>query len=112
MELIYKNDYGTCYRVYNAPNPNCKFQMVIDTVGIFMSESDISNLLGIIRSSYEPCNCEECGGKRHNKIWTTSPLIDTCLKVDDDILELMEDLILGTQFILNMNATLEKNSIK
>lgn len=112
MELIYKNDYGACYRVYNVPNPNCKFQMVIDTVGIFMSESDISNLLGIIRRSYEPCNCEVCEGKRHNKIWTTNPLIDTCLKVDDDILELMEDLILGTQFILNMNATLEKNNIK
>ena len=112
MELIYKNDYGTCYRVYNAPNPNCKYQMVVDTVGIFMTEIDISNLLSIVRSSYETCNCEECGGKRYNKIWTTNPLIDICLKVDGDILELMEDLILGTQFMLSMDATLKKNSIE
>lgn len=112
MKLIYKNNYGACYRVLNAPNTNCKLQMVVDTVGIFMSENDISNLLDIVRNSHEPCNCEECGGKQCNKIWTTNPLIDTCLKVDDEILGLMEDLILGTQFILNMDATLEKYRIK
>lgn len=112
MELIYKNTYGACYRIYQAPNPNCKVQMVVDTVGIFMSENDIAYLLDIVRSSHKPCNCSECNGERCNKIWTTNSLIDICLKVDDDILDLMEDLILGTQFMLKMEDTLKKQNIK
>jgi len=112
MELIYKNNYGACYRIYNASNPKCKFQIVIDTVGIFMSRSDLAHLLNIVRSSSEPCNCEECGGKRCNKIWATNPFIDVCLKMDDEILRLMEDLILGTQFTIDMDATLEQHRIK
>ncbi|PIF00182.1 MAG: hypothetical protein CR994_06870 [Maribacter sp.] len=112
MELIYKNDYGACYKIDNALNPTCKIQMVIDTVGIFLSEREMGYLLEIVRNSNQPCNCEECKGKRCNKIWTTSPWVDVSLKVDDDILELMEDLILGTQFMINMDATLEKNRIK
>lgn len=112
MELIYRNNYGAFYNIRNATNLNCKLQMVVDTVGIFLSESDIAYLLKIVRDSHEPCSCAECKGKRCNKIWTTGPFIDICLKVDDDILEQMEDLILGTQFILNMDATLEKHRIK
>lgn len=112
MELIYKNKYAACYKIYNAPNPDCKIQMVVDSIGIFLSESDMAYLLEIVRNSHEPCHCGECKGGRCNKIWTTGPWVDICLKVDDDILELMEDLILGTQFILNMDATLEKHSIK
>jgi hypothetical protein len=111
MELIYKNTYGACYKVSNAINPNCNFQMVISTVGIFMSENDIVRFLDIVRSSHEPCNCEECAGKRCNKIWTTNPLIDICLKVDDEILALMEDLISGTLFMLNIDDVLEEYRI-
>ncbi len=112
MELIYKNKFGACYKVHNASIPNCKLQMVVDTVGIFMSERDFEYLLNIVRNLHEPCNCKECEGKQCNKIWMTSPLIDICIKVNDDILELIEDLILGTQFMLNMDATLEKHRIK
>ncbi len=112
MELIYSNDYGASYKMVNAPNPNCQLQLIIDTVGIFMSEKDIEGLLNIVRKSNTPCDCVECGGERCNKIWTTTPLIDTCLKVDDEILELLEDLIVGTQFMLNMDTTLEKFRIK
>ncbi len=112
MKLIYKNNYGACYRINNTSNPTCKLQIVIDTVGIFISEKEMDYLLEIIRNSQEPCNCQDCNGNRCNKIWTTSPWIDVCIKVNDDILEHMEDLILGTQFILNMDATLEKCKIK
>lgn len=112
MELIYKNDYGATYKTRNHPNPNCNVQLVIDSVGIFMSEKDLINLLNIIRKFDEPCNCSECEGKRCNKIWTTGPLIDTVIKVDDEILKHLEDLVLGTQFMINMDATLEQHEIE
>ncbi len=112
MELIYKNDYGTFYGVADGPTSKHKLQMVIGTVGIFMTERDVNSLLRVVRNSHEPCNCESCGGKRRNTIWTTSTLIDFCLKVDESVLLLIEDLIVGTQFILNMGVELDKHRIK
>ena len=112
MELIYKNDYGASYNVANQSNPNCAIQMVIGTTGIFMSEPEIKNLLSIVHRSDKPCNCEYCKGELCNRIWTTSSLVDICIKVDDIILGYLEDLILGTLFILNMNDTLNKYRIK
>ena len=112
MELIYKNDYGASYNVANQSNPNCAIQMVIDITGIFMTKPEIRNLLSIVRNSDKPCNCEYCKGEICGKIWTTSSLVDICIKVDDIILGYLEDLILGTLFILNLNSTLEKHRIK
>lgn len=112
MELIYKNDYGASYNVANQSNPNCTIQMVIGSTGIFMTKPEIRNLLSIVRGSDKSCNCESCKGESCNRIWTTSSLVDICIKVDDIILGYLEDLILGTLFILNMNSTLEEHRIK
>lgn len=111
MELIYKNKYGSSFSMDNVPNAKCRMQLVIGSTGIFMSEYELINLLEIVKNSHEPCTCEICDGDRCNKIWTTNSLIDICIKVDDVILELLEDLILGTLFILNMKTTLEENKI-
>ncbi|MBL4745806.1 MAG: hypothetical protein JKY08_05510 [Flavobacteriaceae bacterium] len=112
MELIYKNDYGTSYSVEYGPSEAHNIQLVIGTVGIFMTEKDLDVLLRVVRNSHTPCNCENCGGKRRNTIWSTSSLIDFCLKVDKKRLLLIEDLIVGTNFILNMSLELDKHSIK
>ena len=112
MELIYKNDYGATYKIENSLNSNCEMQLIVDTVGLFMSRDDLNHLLNIVRESHGPCTCEECGGKQCNKIWCTNPLIDICLKVDEPILNKMEDLIKGTQFILNMDDTLDEYRLK
>ena len=112
MELIYENKYGKSYKVTNHSNPNCTLQVVIGTVGIFMTELEMADLLRIVRSSHEPCFCESCDGEQCNKIWTTSELIDTVIKVNEATLVLLEDLIVGTQFILNMNETLGEYIIK
>ncbi|UJH66453.1 hypothetical protein [Allomuricauda sp. SCSIO 65647] len=111
MELIYENSYGASYKIENAPNPTCKLQMVIDTIGIFMSETDLAHLLEIVRDSGKPCFCEECKGQKCSKIWCNGPFHDMCLKMDESNQAQLEDLILGTQFILNMDQTLEKYSI-
>ncbi|WP_339713717.1 hypothetical protein [uncultured Kriegella sp.] len=112
MELIYKNEYGACFRIYNAPNPICTIQLVVDTIGIFMSEADLEHLLTMVRESDTPCQCRDCGGEKCNKIWCATPLVDICLKVNDKILEQMEDLIMGTRFLLEIDSTLEQHKIK
>ena len=75
-----------------------------------MSKSDIQHLLSIVTGAYEPCHCEQCGGKR-DRIWCSNPIVDLCLKVDETILNALEDVLRGTLFILDMEVTLEKNKL-
>ncbi|MEM9141346.1 MAG: hypothetical protein AAGA86_00070 [Bacteroidota bacterium] len=112
MEPIYQNAYGTVFKVEGAPNPECTFQMVIDSIGIFMSEADLHRLLNIVRDSDRPCYCNACGGKKCRKIWAKGPLHELKLKLDDQTLPQLEDLILGTRFILNMDDTLNQYRIE
>lgn len=112
MELIYKNDYGATYKIENSPNPQCEMQLIVDTVGLLMSRDDLAYLLSIVEKSYQPCDCDDCKGGYCDKIWSRNPLIDICLKVDRSLLYKMEDLIKGTQFILNIDDTLEEYRIK
>ncbi|MEX0274249.1 MAG: hypothetical protein AB3N16_07725 [Flavobacteriaceae bacterium] len=111
MELIYGNKYGACYKVKGAPNPICTLQMIIDSIGIFMSEQDLAHLLDIVRDADRPCFCKECDGSRCGKIWCAGPMHDLCLKLDEDKLAELEDLIMGTRFILGMDQTLERYRI-
>jgi hypothetical protein len=46
------------------------------------------------------------------KIWCSNPLIVICVIEDESILEVIADLIKGTQFILNMDAALDKLKMK
>jgi len=110
MELIYKNDHGAIYHVHNSPNPACELQLVVNAIGIFMSKADLEHLLHIVQKTYEPCHCPECKGER-DKIWSINPIVDICLKVNETILDGLEDLIKGTLFILDMDATLQKNKL-
>lgn len=107
MKLIYQNKYGSTYLLKNAPNPKCKIQLVVDTIGLFMCEEDLDNLLRIVHGSFDPCFCENCQGQACNKIWCSNALADICLKVNEPTLNLLDDLIKGTKFILNMNETLD-----
>ncbi|MDD7888132.1 hypothetical protein [Flavivirga sp. 57AJ16] len=106
MELIHKNDYGVCYKIDKYCHPRFDVQLVINSIGIYMSEAELHNLLKIVRDSDKPCFCDECAGEKCNKIWCTNPLIDICLKMDEYKLELIEDLILRALFFLEMNSTL------
>jgi hypothetical protein len=77
-----------------------------------MSEADLDNLLDIVRDSGKACYCEECQGTQCRKIWCTGPLHDICLKMDESTLGDLEDLILSTRFIINMDQTLDKYRIR
>ncbi len=112
MEVIYQNDYGTTFLLTDAPNPACRIQLVVDAIGLFMSIEDLEHLLHIVQGSDKPCNCADCGGLPCEKIWCANPLIDICLKVDGPRLDQLEDLIKGTQFIMNLDATLEQYRMK
>jgi hypothetical protein len=112
MELVYENDYGRSYRLAHTPLPGADYQLVIDSVGIYMSSRELAYMMKVIQSSKEPCDCPECLGKNCNRIWTSGPLVDISLKVDEVGLDKLEDLIKGTQFIAEMDATLERYRIK
>ena len=111
MQLIYSNKYGACYRITESPNPACKFQLVVDSIGIFMSDADLEHLLTTVRDAEQPCYCPECNGKASKKIWCSGPLHDLCLKVNEISRKELEDLIVGTQFILNIDDTLAQHRI-
>ncbi|MCV6628864.1 MAG: hypothetical protein OIF50_03290 [Flavobacteriaceae bacterium] len=112
MRLLYKNDYASTFKVTLDGGFSYKIQLVIDNIGVFYSETDLIYLLEIVRDSHKPCNCKNCKGKNGSKIWTTGTLADVCFKIDPDRLKQLEDAILGTQFMLQMDATLEKNQIQ
>lgn len=112
MNLIYENSLGSSYNLKKGVHSKSNLQLVVGTVGIFMTKIEISDLLKIVRNSHEPCDCIQCKGQQCNKIWTTSPFVDICIKVNEETLELLEDLIVGTQFCLNMDATLNHYEIK
>lgn len=112
MELIYQNDYGATFKIENSPNPTCQLQLVVDSVGLFMSHEDLSYLKEIVLNFDQPCECGNCNGQPCNKIWSSNPRIDICLKVEEPVLKQLEDLIKGTEFILGLDNTLEKYRLK
>jgi len=111
MKCIYTNDYGATYLLKNSPNPLCEIQLVVDTVGIFMSRADVKQLLKIVLKMDQPCSCAECGNQRCSNIWCKSPLIDVCLKLEGQDRDTFEDLIRGTLFALQVDDTLELHNV-
>lgn len=112
MELLYQNKYGAVYTITNSPNPLCEMQLIVDAVGLFLSRADLAHLMGILQNWQDPCMCDECGGNQCNKLWCTNPLIDICLKLEGSSLNMLEDLLKGSMFMLDMKATLEKHQLK
>ncbi|MEI6864658.1 hypothetical protein [Flavicella sp.] len=114
MEEIYRNNYGVSYRNYDNDNDENGVQLIIDRIGLYLTVNELANLKRIVsdKTEGEPCMCSECQGTVSNKIWCTNPLIDICLKFNDDNIQDIEDLITGTQFILNMDKTLRKFALE
>jgi hypothetical protein len=114
MEEIYRNEYGVSYRNFDLEKDEKRgVQLIIDRVGLYLSIPELENLKRIVLNKYEgePCMCSECQGEVSNKIWCTNPLIDICLKFNDANIEEIEDLITGTQFMLNIDETLKKYAL-
>ena len=111
MEMIYQNKYGATFKVANVPNPKCSLQLVVDSIGLFMTEADLATLLNIIQQSGEPCYCENCQGEKCQRLWCSSRYYEFGLTLDPENTKELVDLIKGTQFLLNMDETLEKYRI-
>lgn len=112
MNLIYKNDYGAIYSLEGAPNPNCSHQLIIGSIGIYMSLNDLSYLLDIVEACHYPCHCENCQGTFPDKIFFPNGNSEMCLHIDPFILADLEDLIKQTQFELNITQTLKGFKIR
>lgn len=116
MKEIYKNNYGVSYYVTNHVNPKYELQLVINNLGIYMSTDEMRNLLKLVRSSYaileNKCNCKNCSQKELSSLWKINTFFEIRLKINNRVLTLLEDLIVGTQFILNMDVVLDEHRIK
>ena len=115
MKLIYNNSYGAIYKIKKEVNTKYTLQLMVNNIGIFMTITELNNLLKLVKSSYgfdQNCNCKQCKDVKLNKLWKTNSFIDICLKVDDSILGFLEDLIIGTQFMLNIDTVLDEHRIK
>ncbi|MEO9891216.1 hypothetical protein [Aurantibacter sp.] len=66
MELLYRNEYGATYKVVNSANPACVVQLIVDSVGLYLSKNDLDYLMNIVLKSNEPCSCDDCGGNKCN----------------------------------------------
>ncbi|RXG26954.1 hypothetical protein [Leeuwenhoekiella palythoae] len=111
MSLIYKNPYGSVFTISDAPNPKCNYQLVIDSMGIFMSKKDIYSLLNIVRSYFQPCYCENCQGKLPDKLYLPDTNSELCLMVDPLLLADFEELFVGATFHIEMQETLKNHEI-
>tara|TARA_B100000809_G_scaffold265832_1_gene325956 strand:+ start:6956 stop:7303 length:348 start_codon:yes stop_codon:yes gene_type:complete len=114
MEEIYRNEYGVSYRSFDSNKPKeISVQLIIDRVGLYLSIPELEHLKRIVlnKTIGDPCMCSDCQGKVSNKIWCTNPLIDICFKFNDTNIEEIEDLITGTQFMLDIDKTLKKYAL-
>ncbi|MEM8928355.1 MAG: hypothetical protein AAGC45_09130 [Bacteroidota bacterium] len=112
MKLIYKNDYGATFKIKNVPNTNCSLQLVVDCIGIFLTESDLSKLLHMVEQSNQPCYCEDCHGEKCKRLWCTSKYYEFGLALNEENIKGLVDLVKGTQFLLNMDETLKQYRLK
>ena len=111
MKLIYQNNYGATFEIKNAPNPQCKLQLIVDSIGLFMTEADLENLLQLVEQSDQPCHCPECSGEQCKKLWCLSPFYEFGLTIDKENKSELLDLIKGTKFLLSMDETLNQYRI-
>ncbi|MEL7271725.1 MAG: hypothetical protein AAGL34_19305 [Bacteroidota bacterium] len=110
MEILYQNAYGAICNVNKSPNPECTLQLVIESVGLFMSRTDLEYFLSIVQKPFEPCHCGQCQGKM-DTIWCNNPIMDVCIKFDRPILRGIEELVKGALFVLDMRDTLTQNNL-
>ncbi|NJX14707.1 hypothetical protein [Tamlana crocina] len=108
MELLYQNEYGASYALENSFDSEIKFQIVIGSVGMFLTQKDIDELQDLVQD----CKTESLRNKKnYDTIWKHTCFADVRIKLNQPLLHLLEDLVNGTHFVINMNATLRKNKI-
>ena len=110
MNVIFRNSYGAIGHVNDSVNPECKLQLIVDTIGIYMSLADLEYLLSVVGNTRASCVCEDCGNE-FDKIVCKNARIDLHLKINKGRLQLLEELIKETLFNLEIEHTLKVNKI-
>lgn len=110
MKIIFRNSYGAIGHVNYSFNPECKLQLIIDTIGIYMSLTDLKYLLSVVEKTRVSCTCKDCGNEL-DRIICKNSRIDLRLKINRVRLQLLEELIKETLFILEIENTLKINKI-
>ena len=109
MDIVYENAYGSIYRASESPCAHCNYQLVVNTVGVYMSKSDLSYLLQVVTNRDIPAHANS--RYDYDRIWCKNPLIDIHLKVEGQNHNRLIDLLKGALFNIEIEILLKANKI-
>ncbi|WP_438425655.1 hypothetical protein [Aquimarina macrocephali] len=114
LDPLYCNSTGTAYTVKknNEEEVKQKIQLQIGDIAVLMNSKEIKTFLTVIRSARKGCECEDCDNKNFYKtIKCNTPKAEINFKLTPEILDGLEELVLGVLFHEEYNDILGSNQI-
>ncbi|WP_103863586.1 hypothetical protein [Aquimarina sp. I32.4] len=115
LDPLYYNSTGTAYSIKNSDfeqEVKQKIQLQIGDIAILMDIKEIEAFLTVIRSARKGCQCGKCNGKNcYKTIKCNTPQAEINFKLTPEILDGLEELVLGVLFHEEYNNILLNNEI-
>ncbi|WP_103071595.1 hypothetical protein [Aquimarina sediminis] len=115
LDPLYYNSTGAAYTLKNSKlenDPKQKIQIHIGDVAILMDIKEIESFLTVIRSAQKGCQCKDCSNQGGYKtIKCNTPQVEINFKLTPEILDGLEELVMGILFHEEYNNILENNHI-
>ncbi|WP_062052646.1 hypothetical protein [Aquimarina longa] len=115
LDPLYYNSTGAAYTIKNSQKqdkPEPKIQLQIGDIAILMDTKELQSLLLVIRSARKGCQCDQCNKQgTYKTIKCNTPQAEINFKLTPEILDGLEELVLGVLFQEEYNTILEDNQI-
>ncbi|WP_074407455.1 MULTISPECIES: hypothetical protein [Aquimarina] len=115
LDPLYCNSTGAAYRVKKNNDENeakQKIQLQIGDIAVLMNNKEIKTFLTVIRSARKGCQCDNCDNQNFYKtIKCNTPQVEINFKLTPEILDGLEELVLGVLFHEEYNDILQNNRI-
>ncbi|TSE10393.1 hypothetical protein [Aquimarina algiphila] len=116
LDPLFKNSTGSAFSIKNPDitgEVKEKIQLQIGDIAIYMDIIEIKAFLTVIRSAKKGCQCKDCNCKAPYKtIKCNTPHAEINFKLTPEILDGLEELVLGILFYGEYDNILKDNSIK
>ncbi len=115
LKSIYRNRIGGTYIVTSNPDETCYegIQLRLGEMSVLLTQKGLTDLLDVINSSREGCDCKDCNAKNHLRLIKCETTYATIhLKTTPQNINALEELIQGTLFELAMDDLLSINEIR